>query len=55
MPFMSDRTFDENDYKDIQLFLKENAFDWQDLLSDDEYKVASMQKYFSEIAKNSVW
>ena len=55
MPFMTNRTFDENDFDDIQVFLKENAFDWKDLLSEDEDKVASMQKYFSEIAKNSVW
>ena len=49
------RTFDKQDIEDIQLYLKDNAFDWKDLLSEEEYQVASMKKYFSEIAKNNVW
>ena len=49
------RTFDDEDFEDIQLLLKENVFDWKDLLSKEEYEVASMKKYFSEIAKNNVW
>ena len=49
------RTFDDEDFEDIQLLLKENVFDWKDLLSKEEYEVASVKKYFSEIAKNNAW
>ena len=55
MPQVTARTFDDEDFEDIQLLLKENVFDWKDLLSKEEYEVASMKKYFSEIAKNNVW
>lgn len=46
------RTFLKEDFEDIQTLLKEKSFDWQDLLSEEEYEVASVKKYFSEIAKN---
>ena len=46
------RTFLKEDFEDIQALLKEKSFDWQDLLSEEEYEVASVKKYFSEIAKN---
>ena len=49
------RTFDDEDFEEIQLLLKENVFDWKDLLSKEEYEVASVKKYFSEIAKNNAW
>jgi len=55
MPQATARTFDDEDFEDIQLLLKENVFDWKDLLSKEEYEVASMKKYFSEIAKNNAW
>ena len=55
MPKATARTFDDEDFEDIQLLLKENVFDWKDLLSKEEYEVASMKKYFSEIAKNNAW
>lgn len=49
------RTFIEEDFEDIKSLLKEKSFDWKDLLSDEEFEVASVKKYFSEIAKNDVW
>ena len=55
MPQATVRTFDDEDFEDIQLLLKKNVFDWKDLLSKEEYEVASMKKYFSEIAKNNAW
>ena len=52
---MLGRTFIQEDFDDIQLVLKEKTFDWKDLLDEDEYEVASVKKYFSEIAKNNAW
>lgn len=52
---MRARTFIKEDFDDIQALLKEKAFDWRDLLSEEEYEVASMKKYFSEIAENNAW
>ena len=52
---MLSRTFIREDFEEIQLLLKERTFDWKDLLTEEEYDVASVKKYFSEIAKNDAW
>ena len=52
---MLSRTFISEDFEEIQLLLKERTFDWKDLLTEEEYDVASVKKYFSEIAKNDTW
>ena len=49
------RTFIKEDFDEIQMVLKEQSFDWKDLLTEEEYDVASVKKYFSEIAKNDAW
>lgn len=49
------RKFIKEDFEEIQMVLKENTFDWKDLLTEEEYDVASVKKYFSEIAKNDAW
>lgn len=49
------RTFLQEDCDDIELFLKDHGFKWDDILSDEEFAVASTKKYFNEIAKNKIW
>ena len=60
--------FVKEDLEDIKLYLKEHAFDWKgkpqlssdnyhfylDILSGEDFEVASSKKYFSEIAENKL-
>ena len=52
---MLSRTFVKEDCDDIELFLKDHGFKWEDILSEEEFAVASTKKYFNEIAKNKIW
>ena len=49
------RTFNQEDCEEIELFLKDHGFKWEDILSDEEFAVASTKKYFNEIAQNKIW
>ena len=49
------RTFNQEDCEEIELYLKDHGFKWEDILSDEEFAVASTKKYFNEIAQNKIW
>ena len=64
------RPFLQEDLDDVELYLKESAFDWKgkvdtiyksdpkqyftDTLSGEEYEVAAAKKYFSDISANKL-